>query len=214
MPRARRTPAGRRPGFDGMTRCGRRSGRVWKDNFEVYGVRKVWRQLRREGTDVARCTVARLMAQMGLKGAVRGKTMQTTISNPARPSPADHVNRVQRGRPNRLWVSDFTYVSTWSGFVYVAFVIDTFARRIVGWRASRSVPPIRTLWTPWTRPCIDRRPVRQAGLVHHSDRGTQYVRSATPSVSPKPGSNRPSAASAIPTFALAETIRFTATRPR
>ncbi len=149
--------------------------RVWEDNFEVYGVRKVWRQLRREGTDVARCTVARLMARMGLKGAVRGKVVRTTFSNPATPCPADHVNR-QFGapRPNRLWVSDFTYVSTWSGFVYVAFVIDTFARRIVGWRASR------TAHTDFVLDALEqalhaRRPVRQAGLVHHSDRGTQYV---------------------------------------
>ncbi len=149
--------------------------RVWKDNFEVYGVRKVWRQLRREGTDVARCTVARLMAEMGLKGAVRGKTVQTTISNPATPSPTDHVNRqFGTARPNRLWVSDFTYVSTWSGFVYVAFVIDTFARRIVGWRASRTARTDFVL-DALEQALHDRRPDRQAGLVHHSDRGTQYV---------------------------------------
>ena len=113
--------------------------RVWEANFKVYGVRKVWRQLRREGIDVARCTVARLMRQIGLRGAVRGKAVKTTISNPATPCPADHVNRQFKApRPNRLWVSDFTYVSTWSGFVYVAFIIDTFARCIVGWRASRT----------------------------------------------------------------------------
>jgi putative transposase len=112
--------------------------RVWEENFEVYGVRKVWRQLLREGIDVARCTVARLMAQMGLQGAVRGKSVKTTISNPASPCPADHVNRQFRApRPNALWVSDFTYVSTWAGFVYVAFVIDTFARRISARRVGK-----------------------------------------------------------------------------
>ena len=106
--------------------------RVWEENFGVYGVRKVWRQLLREGIDVARCTVARLMGQMGLRGAVRGKAVKTTIPNPAMPCPADHVNRqFAASRPNLLWVSDFTYVSTWAGFVYVAFVIDTFARCIV-----------------------------------------------------------------------------------
>ena len=115
------------------------------------------------------------MAQMGLKGAVRGKTVQTTISNPAMPCPADHVNRQFRApRPNRLWVSDFTYVSTWAGFVYVAFVIDTFARRIVGWRASRTAHTDFVL-DALEQALHDRRPVRQAGLVHHSDRGTQYV---------------------------------------
>ena len=113
--------------------------RVWEENFKVYGVRKVWRQLLREGIDVARCTVARLIRQMGLRGTVRGKVVKTTIPNPATPCPADHVNRrFTATRPDLLWVSDFTYVSTWSGFVYVAFVIDTFARRIVGWRASRT----------------------------------------------------------------------------
>ena len=113
--------------------------RVFEANFEVYGIRKVWRQLRREGIDAARCTVARLMRQMGLKGAVRGKTVRTTISNPATPCPLDRVNRQFKAPcPNTLWVSDFTYVATWAGFVYVAFVIDVFSRRIVGWRVSRS----------------------------------------------------------------------------
>ncbi len=149
--------------------------RVWDGNFKVYGVRKVWRQLRREGIDVARCTVARLMQQMGLQGAVRGKPVKTTISNPATPSPADHVTRQFRApRPTLPWVSDFTYVSTWSGFVYVAFVIDTFARRIVGWRASRTAHTDFVLDALEQALC-DRRPIRQAGLVHHSDRGTQYV---------------------------------------
>jgi putative transposase len=112
--------------------------RVWDENFQVYGVRKVWRQLRREGFHVARCTVARLMRRMGLRGVTRGKAVRTTISDQAAPSPLDRVNRqFQAPRPNTLWVADFTFVATWQGFVYVAFVIDTFARRIVGWRERR-----------------------------------------------------------------------------
>ena len=113
--------------------------RVWEGNFRVYGVRKVWRQLGREGIAVARCTTARLMRQMGLSGAIRGKAIKTTIGNPAAPCPRDKVNRQFRvPRPNALWVADFTYVATWQGFVYVAFVINAFARRIVGWRVARS----------------------------------------------------------------------------
>ena len=112
---------------------------MWDENFQVYGVRKVWRQLRREGIEVARCTVARLMRAMGLQGIVRGKTVRTTVSDKAAPCPLDRVNRdFKAPRPNVLWVADFTYVATWSGFVYVAFVIDAFARRIVGWRVSRT----------------------------------------------------------------------------
>ena len=113
--------------------------RVFKANFEVYGVRKVWRQLQREGFDVARCTIARLMRDMGLQGVIRGKPVRTTISDKAAPCPLDHVNRQFKATaPNRLWVSDYTYVATWKGFVYVAFVIDVFARYIVGWRVSRT----------------------------------------------------------------------------
>lgn len=113
--------------------------RVFEDNFKVCGARKVWRQLQREGFDVGRCTVERLMKVMGLQGVIRGKPVKTTISNKAEPCPLDHVNRQFHGAvPNRLWVSDFTCVSSWKGFVYVAFVIDTYARRIVGWRASRT----------------------------------------------------------------------------
>ena len=109
--------------------------RVFAENFGVYGVRKVWRQMKREGIDVARCTVARLMRQMGLQGVVRGKSIRTTFSDAAAPCPRDRFNRqFTAPRPNALWVSDFTFVATWSGFVYVAFVIDAFARRIVGWR--------------------------------------------------------------------------------
>ena len=107
--------------------------RVWDANFGVYGVRKVWRQLGREGVSVARCTVARLMRQMGLQGIVRGKSVKTTISDKTTPCPLDRVNRnFKAPAPNLLWVSDFTFVATWSGFVYVAFVIDAYARRIVG----------------------------------------------------------------------------------
>ena len=113
--------------------------RVFDENFGVYGVRKVWRQMKREGFDIARCTVARLMKSMGLQGVIRGKPLKTTISDKAAPCPLDRVNRqFQAPAPNRLWVSDFTYVSTWRGFVYVAFVIDAYARRIVGWRVSRT----------------------------------------------------------------------------
>ena len=113
--------------------------RVFNENFQVYGVRKVWRQLLREGYDVARCTVARLMKKMALQGVIRGRRVRTTVSDKATPCPLDHVNRRFRApRPNLLWVSDFTYVATWTGFVYVAFVIDAYARRIVGWRVSRS----------------------------------------------------------------------------
>ena len=147
--------------------------RVWEENFRVYGVRKVWRQLCREGIAVARCTAARLMRQMGLQGAVRGKAVKTTISNPAAPCPLDKVNRqFQSPRPNALWVSDFTYVATWEGFVYVAFVIDVFARRIVGWRVSRSAQAGFVL-DALEQALYDRRPFLGGGLVHHSDRGVQ-----------------------------------------
>ena len=149
--------------------------RVWEENFRVYGVRKVWRQLRREGIEIARCTTARLMRQMGLEGAIRGKTVKTTVSNPAVPCPRDKVMRQFRAsRPNLLWLSDFTYVATWQGFVYVAFVIDAFARRIVGWRVSRSAQTGFVL-DALEQALHDRRPTQRSGLVHHSDRGVQYV---------------------------------------
>jgi len=149
--------------------------RVFRENFRVYGVRKVWRQMKRERFDVARCTVARLMRVMGLKGAIRGKTVRTTFSDKAAPCPLDHVNRqFHAPRPNVLWVSDFTYVSTWAGFVYVAFVIDTYARRIVGWRASRTAHTGFVL-DALEQALHDRRPLHRGGLVHHSDRGSQYV---------------------------------------
>ena len=149
--------------------------RVHAENFSVYGVRKVWRQLQRETIDVARCTVARLMRRAGLAGAIRGKPVKTTVSDKSTPCPLDHVNRNFRApRPNMLWLSDFTYVSTWSGFVYVAFVIDAFARKIVGWRASRSMSAEFVL-DALDQALHDRRPVHGGGLVHHSDRGVQYV---------------------------------------
>jgi len=149
--------------------------RVFDENFRVYGVRKLWRQLGREGIAVARCTVARLMRAMGLQGAVRGKPVRTTRSDKAVPCPLDRVNRhFQAPRPNALWVSDFTYVATWSGFVYVAFVIDAFARRIVGWRVSRTAQAGFVL-DALEQALHERRPVGGGGLVHHSDRGVQYV---------------------------------------
>jgi putative transposase len=149
--------------------------RVFAKNFEVYGARKVWRQLRREGNDVARCTVERLMRQMGLRGAIRGKPVRTTVSDKAAPCPLDRVNRqFHAPRPNALWLSDFTYVATWQGFVYVAFVIDAYARRIIGWRASRTAHAGFVL-DALEQALHDRRPVRGGRLVHHSDRGVQYV---------------------------------------
>ena len=149
--------------------------RVFAENFGVYGARKVWRQLRREGFAVARCTVERLMASLGLQGAIRGKPVRTTISDKAVPCPLDHVNRQFHAvRPNALWVSDFTYVATWTGFVYVAFVIDAYARRIVGWRVSRTAHASFVL-DALEQALHDRRPVHRGGLVHHSDRGSQYV---------------------------------------
>ena len=149
--------------------------RVFDANFGVYGVRKVWRQLGREGKKVARCTVARLMRRMGLQGVVRGREVRTTVSNPAVVCPLDRVNRqFHAPRPNALWLSDFTYVATWQGFVYVAFVIDAFARRIVGWRVSRTAHASFVL-DALEQALHERRPVQGTGLVHHSDRGVQYV---------------------------------------
>ncbi|RSV30886.1 IS3 family transposase [Sphingomonas sp. ABOLE] len=149
--------------------------RVFAENFAVYGVRKVWRQMMREGFQVARCTVARLMREMGLAGVIRGKPLRTTISDRAAPCPLDHVNRkFYAPAPNMLWVSDFTYVATWAGFVYVAFVIDTYARRIVGWRASRTAHASFVL-DALEQALHDRRPAHRGGLIHHSDRGSQYV---------------------------------------
>lgn len=149
--------------------------RVFDANYRVYGVRKVWRQLRREGFDVARCTVARLMKTMGLQGVIRGKPVRTTVSDKAVPCPLDQVNRqFHAPAPNRLWVSDFTYVSTWTGMVHVAFVIDVYARFIVGWRVSRTAHAGFVL-DALEQALHDRKPVGKDGLVHHSDRGSQYL---------------------------------------
>jgi len=147
--------------------------RVWDDNFQVYGARKVWRQLNREQIPVARCTVERLMRSLGLQGAMRGRKCRTTIADDSAERPLDHVNRqFQATRPNELWVADFTYVATWSGFVYVAFVIDVFARRIMGWRVARSMHAELVLdaleQAIWSRSGVE-------GVVHHSDRGSQYL---------------------------------------
>lgn len=149
--------------------------RVWDENFQVYGARKAWRQLNRERIAVARCTVERLMRDMGLQGAVRGKTTRTTVPDHAQPCPLDRVNRqFVVSHPNRLWVADFTYVATWRGFVYVAFVIDVFSRRIVGWRAS-STPRTDLVLDALEQALYDRKPAQDSSLIHHSDRGTQYV---------------------------------------
>jgi putative transposase len=149
--------------------------RVFAENFAVYGVRKVWRQMRREDFEVARCTVARLMGELGLQGVIRGKPVRTTISDKASPCPLDHVNRqFHAPAPDQLWLSDFTYVATWAGFVYVAFVIDAYARRIVGWRVSRTAHASFVL-DALEQALHERRPQHRGGLVHHSDRGSQYV---------------------------------------
>ena len=149
--------------------------RVFDENFAIYGVRRVWRQLGRENMTVARCTVARLMHQMGLHGVVRGKALRTKVSDRATPCPADRVNRqFQAPRPNALWLSDFTYAATWQGFVYVAFVIDAYARRIVGWWISRTAHAGFVL-DALEQALHDRLPIEDDSLVHHSDRGVQYV---------------------------------------
>jgi transposase InsO family protein len=149
--------------------------RVFNENFQVYGVRKVRRQPRREGYDIARCTVARLMRAMGLQGIIRGKPVRTTVSDKAAPCTPDRVNRhFKAPAPNMLRLSDFTYVATWQGFVYVAFVIDAFARRIVGWRASRTAQAGFVL-DALDQALHDRRPIHRGGLIHRSDRGVQYV---------------------------------------
>ena len=181
--------------------------RVWRANMQVYGADKVWKQLNREGMTVARCTVERLMRKHGLRGVIRGKVVRTTIPDKAAPCPLDRVNRqFKADRPNQLWVSDFTYVSTWQGWQYVAFVIDVFARRIVGWRVSSSMHTDfvldaleQALWA--------RQPARKDALVHHSDRGSQYVsiryseRLAEANIAPSVGSKGDSYDNA-----LAETI--------
>ncbi len=150
--------------------------RIWKENQQVYGPRKVWKQMGREKLHAARCRVRRLMRAMGLRGAVRGPAwVTTTQSRTDAPAPADLVERNFTAiRPNQLWVSDFTYVATWRGFVYVAFVIDVFARRIVGWRASASLRTDLAL-DALEQAIYDRCDTDTGDLVHHSDRGTQYL---------------------------------------
>ena len=147
--------------------------RVWEENFQVYGARKVWRQLNRERIAVARCTVERLMRRLGLQGVVRGRSCRTTVGDAAADRPADRVNRqFTAARPNQLWVADITFVATWAGFVYVAFIIDVYARLIVGWRIANSLATELVLdaleQALYSRTGTD-------GLVHHSDRGTQYL---------------------------------------
>jgi len=149
--------------------------RVWQTNMQVYGADKVWRQMNREGVVIARCTVERLMKRLGLQGVRRGKVVRTTISDTKLPCPLDRVNRVFKAeRPNQLWVSDFTYVSTWQGWLYVAFVIDVYARRIVGWRVSSSMHTEFVL-DALEQALYARQPERDGELIHHSDRGSQYV---------------------------------------
>ena len=148
--------------------------RVWNANMQVYGADKVWKQMNREGIRVARCTAERLMGKMELRGATRGKGMRTTVPDANAPCPLDRVNRhFKADRPNQFWVSDFTYVSTWQGWLYVAFIIDVYARRIVGWQVSR------TMQTDFVLDALEqalhaRQPDRDS-LIHHSDRGSQYV---------------------------------------
>jgi putative transposase len=147
---------------------------VHQDNFSVYGARKVWRQLRRQGTVVARCTVERLMRELGLRGAVRGKTRRTTTHDHAAPRPQDLVDRdFTSSRPNQLWVADLTYVATWSGFCYVSFIIDAYSRFIVGWQISRSLRTDLALDALEMAIWVRRQDLE--GLVHHSDRGSQYL---------------------------------------
>jgi transposase InsO family protein len=162
--------------------------RVFEENWRVYGVRKIWHQLRREGFDVARCTVSRLMKSMGIQGIIRGKPHRTTVPDKKAPCPLDKVNHQFRvPAPNMLWVSDFTYVATWKGFVYVAprhghsdqwrshgSIIDAYARKIVGWRVSSSAHAGFVL-DALEQAVHGRRPGKGMGLVHHSDRGSQYL---------------------------------------
>ncbi len=147
--------------------------RIWTESNRNYGARKIWKQLRREGFDVARCTVERLMRQLGIEGVRRGKKCKTTIPDNKAHCPQDLVNRhFKADKPNQLWVADITYVTTWSGFVYVAFVIDVFSRRIVGWRAMKTMQTDLILdaleQALWARG-------KPRGVIHHSDRGSQYL---------------------------------------
>ena len=188
--------------------------RVFDQNFRVYGMRKVWRQLKREGFDVARCTVSRLMRDMGLQGVIRGKPVKTTISDKAAPCPLDHVNRQFKApRPNVLWLSDFTYVATWTGFVYVAFVIDAYARRIVGWRASRTAHAGFVL-DRWSRHCmIDVRSIVPGSCTTATGAANTCALS-TPNAWLKLASSLLSAASEIPMTMPSPKPSTASTRPR
>ena len=147
--------------------------RIWHENLQVYGARKVWKQLHRESMPTARCTVERLMKALGLRGAVRGKSIKTTVSDADAARPADLVERAfVASRPNQLWVADITFVATWRGFVYVAFIVDVFSRRIVGWRVSTSIKTDLVLDA--LEQAIHARG-KSDDLIHHSDRGTQYL---------------------------------------
>ena len=149
--------------------------RVWHANWQVYGADKVWKQMNREGIHVARCTVERLMRKLGLAGVRRGKRIRTTTPDTSAPCPLDRVNRqFKADRPNELWVSDFTYVRTWQGWLFVAFVIDVYARRIVGWRVSHSMRTDFVL-DALEQALYERQPQLSDQLIHHSDRGAQYV---------------------------------------
>ena len=181
--------------------------RVWDDNMQCYGVVKVWKQLHRERINIARCTVQRLMRRLGLQGVRRGQIIRTTVPDGKLVCPLDKVNRqFHASRPNELWVSDFTYVSTWQGWLYVAFVIDVFARRIVGWRVSNNMKTEFVL-DALEQALYARQPARADNLIHHSDRGSQYVsiryteRLAEAGVEPSVGSKGDSYDNA-----LAETI--------
>ena len=180
---------------------------VWQENFCVYGADKIWRALNRMGTTVARCTVERLMKRLRLQGAKRGKKVRTTIPDELADRPSDLVKRqFKADRPNQLWVSDFTYVSTWQGWLYVAFVIDVYARYIVGWRVSRFMTTDFVL-DALEQALYARQPDKDGGLIHHSDRGSQYVsicyteRLALAGIAPSVGSKGDSYDNA-----LAETI--------
>jgi putative transposase len=187
-------------------RLGEQVSHLWRVNHSVYGADKVWQQMKREHIEIARCTVERLMQRLGIQGVRRGKTQRTTRPDPKQPCPLDRVNRqFVAERPNQLWVADFTYVSTWQGFVYVAFVIDVFARRIVGWRVSRSMQTDFVL-DALEQAVYARRPDPNE-LIHHSDRGSQYLsiryseRLAEANIEPSVGSKGDSYDNA-----LAETI--------
>ena len=181
--------------------------RIWHTHLQVYGADKVWKQMNREGIVVARCTVERLMRRLGVRGVRRGKVVRTTVPDNHAPCPLDQVKRqFKADRPNQLWVSDFTYVSTWQGWQYVAFVIDVYARRIVGWRVSNSMRTDFVL-DALEQALYDRNPQHSDGLIHHSDRGSQYVsiryseRLAEAGIAPSVGSKGDSYDNA-----LAETI--------